>query len=140
MEKRSIIKQSSTIQTHLRTRFEELGLSYTQIGLEAQRFGISNVNAQTLSRYFSGKQQGKLSEESIIYLCYRYGIPVTLNVGVPVVRDGKIVHVIPKYNEQECIEKIKALFQIKEEKAKETAKAATGMAEQPAVPQGASKA
>lgn len=98
MEKRSIIKQSTNIREKLQTRFEELGFSYTQITAEATRFGQTNINVSTLSRYFSGQTKNSLTESSIIFLCYRYGIVVSANVNV-----------LP-YNENECIKNVLLIF------------------------------
>jgi hypothetical protein len=105
MEKRSIIKQLPIIRRELGKRFEELGLSYTQITKEAQKFEQTNINVSTLSRYFDGQSKNSLTEESIIYLCHRYGIIIKINV------------VTVPYNEEECIEKTLKIFG-KEDKLK----------------------
>lgn len=98
MEKKSIVKQSSTIRKELEKRFKELGLSYTQITAEANRFEQKNISVPTLSRYFDGKSKNSLTEESIIFLCYRYGILVAMRV-----------EAVP-YNEKECINKLINIF------------------------------
>lgn len=99
MKKQCMVKQSSTILKELRKRlFDELGLSQAQIVAEAERFNQVNIKAGTLSRYFKGVTENSLTQESIIFLCTRFGIIITLNVKpVP-------------YNEQDCLNRIKLLF------------------------------
>ncbi|MCC7514515.1 MAG: hypothetical protein IT212_07465 [Bacteroidia bacterium] len=109
-EKKSIVKQSSTIKKLLKERFEKLELSYTKVAAEAKRFGQSNVKVETLSRYFNDVSINSLTEESIIFLCYRYGIQIALMVGKPKVVGGKIKLEIPDYDEKDCLEKTKKIF------------------------------
>lgn len=116
MGKRSIIKDSSTIREQLKKRLTDLGLSNVQVAIEAERFNQSNVKNETLSRYFNGNSNNSLTEESIIYLCCRYGIPIKLVVGRQKIQDKKIVHDLPKYNEQECIKNLKEIYGIQEVK------------------------
>lgn len=110
MEKKSIVKQSSNIKDKLRKRIEELGLNYTQIVEDSKSFGISGIKVETISRYFNGKNVGALTEEGIIFLCFRFGVPISLLVGKPKIADGKLTTEIPPYNEKQCIEQVKKMF------------------------------
>ncbi len=97
--KQSIVKQSSTIRKELKKRlFDELGLSRSQIVAEANRFNQNNIKDGTLSRYLNGETSNSLTEESIIFLCARFGIITTLKI-----------QAIP-YDENSCIERVKLLF------------------------------
>ena len=109
-QKADLVKQSSTIKGLLKDRVELLGLSYTQIKNEADRFGQSNVTVATLSRYFHDIAKNSLSQESIIFLCCRWGIDIALLVGTPRIVDGKIKTFIPPYDEGKCLAKTKKLF------------------------------
>lgn len=108
--RRCIVKQSSLIKKVLKQRIDELGLTYAQIIMESERFGIDTIKPENLSRYFKGGKGG-LTQENIVYLSYRYGIDIQLIVGNPVaLKDGKIQCSIPKYNEKDCIAKVKSIF------------------------------
>ena len=99
MKKQCLVKQSSTIRKELKKRlFDELGLSQSQIVSEAERFGQSNIKAGTLSRYFNGKTENGLTQESIIFLCTRWGILTTLKV-----------QALP-YIEKDCIARLEIIF------------------------------
>lgn len=111
MERKSIIKQSSTIRTALHKRITELNLSYTQLKNEAEKFGVKGVRIEMLSRYFSGTQQGKLPEDAIIFLCLRYGIDILLGVGTPVISaENRLLFKILPYNEDKAIGRVKMVF------------------------------
>lgn len=110
--KKAIIKDSSTIRDLLEKRIiAELGLSYTQVAIEAERFGQNNIKVETLSRYFKKVPKNALTEESIVFLCYRFGIPIRLTIGIPEkVENGKVMCSLPKYDEKSCIQQVKKLF------------------------------
>lgn len=119
MAKRSIVKDSTNIRNVLKKRLVDLGLSNVQVAEEAKRFGQSNVNNETLSRYFKGNTLNSLTEESIIYLVYRYGIPIKLLIGKPLeIRNGEVLCGIPPYNEKECISNLKEICGIEVKKKK----------------------
>lgn len=110
MAKKSIIKDSSNIRAVLKKRLAELGLSNVQVAIEAERFGQKNVNSETLSRYFKGNSLNSLTEESIVYLVYRYGIPIKLVIGQPVkVENGEVKCTLPDYDEHQCIKNLKEI-------------------------------
>lgn len=109
-EKASIVKQSSRIRELLTERVKVLGLSHTQIAEEAQKFGMKNINHSSLSRYFNNIPVNALSEESIIFLCWRYGIQVMLMVGKPVLKGNKLGFEVPPYDEKACLANTKKLF------------------------------
>lgn len=125
MEKKSIIKQSSKIKEALKKRFSELGMTYTQIAEEAETWGVK-VKVETLSRYFNGQHRSSLTEEGIVFLCYRWGIPISLNVGFPDMEDGKFKTKIPPYNEKECLRITKKLWKEGSVANKQTVKNDTG--------------
>lgn len=108
--KNSIVKDSVRIRELLRNRFEELELSNTKIVEDANDKGMVFTNAM-LSRYMKkGNVPGSLTEENIIWLCYRYGIEIKLLVGSPKIVENRISLVIPPYNEEKCLEIINKLF------------------------------
>ncbi len=107
---KGIVKSSKSIQKKLEERFKELKLKYTDISKEATRLG-QKISVPSLSKYFSNSEKNNLSEENIIFLCYRYGIFVTLHLGeIKVMPGGKIAMLVPPYNEQRCLTVLNKIF------------------------------
>jgi len=113
----SIVKDSVKIKQALLKRLQEIypsdkGQGY--IGAKVIQDATERnfkITAGCLSRYFAGKTtKSILSEEQIIWLCIRYGIPVQLVVGRITNYDGKIGIEIPKYNESESLKLLKQIF------------------------------
>lgn len=77
--RRCIVKDSKDIRTLLEERFTELELSSTEIIADAHKRGYVALQKSPLSRYRnSGNVKGTLTQEDIIWLCFRYGISVNL--------------------------------------------------------------
>lgn len=93
--KPSLIRSSVSIHKSLSERKEELGLTLKQIKDDANSFGVT-MDIPQLSKYFRKEEKYYgLNEKQILFLCVRYGVSVSLEV-------GKI-----SYNEQECINRVK---------------------------------
>lgn len=117
----SLIKDSSVLKEALLKRLKELYPTNVGYGFR-NNVVVKDANerdfkiaAEQLSRYFSDKTtKNSLSEAQIQWLCVRYGIPVFLTVGVPVVmeKDSKLVieNVIPKFNEGNSLERLKKVY------------------------------
>lgn len=93
----SIVKASEIIRKHLRSRFVELNISNDKVAADARLHGIK-LHKQQLSKYFNNKPEGFPSDETLIFLCFRYGIDVHLNVKL-----------LP-YDEIDCLKKIAKYF------------------------------
>lgn len=113
----SVIKEDKIIKEALLKRLKELYPSNIGFGFKnslvvqdaAER--CVKIAAEQISRYFSPKQQkNTLSEEQIIWLCFRYGITIRVNVGEPVVRDGKLYYEVPKFDEAKALQTLKQLY------------------------------
>jgi hypothetical protein len=113
----SIVKDSSKIKQALLKRLQEVypsdkGQGYVgaKVIQDASERNFK-ITAGCLSRYFAGKtNKSILSEEQIIWLCVRYGLPVQLIVGRVVINDNKIGIEIPRYNESESLKLLKQIF------------------------------
>ncbi len=114
----SIVKDSAKIKETLLARLKEIypsekgqGYQGNKVILDASERGFK-ITAGCLSRYFAGKtDKSILSEEQVIFLCVRYGIPIQLVVGKIVSdKDGKISTVIPKYDELAALKMLKLIF------------------------------
>jgi hypothetical protein len=110
-----IIKDSTPIRNNLKLRIEELSLTPKQMIEEAERHGIIFTQA-SLSKYLNkGNVKGCLTQETIIWLCVRYGIDVKLLVNTPVADFTKpdaptITMKLLPYNEQQCLTNLKKIF------------------------------
>jgi len=96
--KRCILKDNLEIRQMLRDRFKELELSFIDISNDACSLG-QNIPISMLSRYMKrGNTKGTLSQEDIMWLCYRYGISFSIKP-----------EILP-YNAKKCIESLKMYF------------------------------
>lgn len=113
----SIVKDSVKIKQALLKRLCEIypsekGQGYvgSKVIQDAKERNFT-ITAGCLSRYFASKTtKSILSEEQIIWLCVRYGLPVQLIVGKVVVNEGKIGIEVPKYNESNSLKMLKQIF------------------------------
>ena len=100
-KKIDIVTFSLPLKNKLRNRlFKELNLTYNNIVENAKEDGIEGINKPNLSRYFRSDKpaSGLISQRSLLYLAYRYGIIVKLKI------------LSKQYNEKECKDLIKTLF------------------------------
>jgi hypothetical protein len=94
----------------LKSRLEEIGINYSRVVEDANDRGMKFTNS-ALSRFLkSGNVNGSLTEESIVWLCFRYGIEVQLIVGSPLLDNGKLKLKIPPYNEDKCLSVIETIY------------------------------
>ena len=96
--KQNIIKDSEKIRVLLRKKFNNLNLSYNVVCETAKENG-QYVSPDKLSKYFNKDERGGLTEENIIWLCYRYGIMVFVEVKE-----------MNPFDENKCLEIVKKLF------------------------------
>ena len=97
--KRCIVKESKDIRSLLEKRFKELSLTGREIVADANKRG-QNIGTPALCRYRkSGNIKGTLSQEDIIWLCYRYGIGFNF-----------VSVYIEPYIEKDCLKRLKTEF------------------------------
>ena len=106
---KSIVKVSKEIREQLKKRIDELGLTLTAVCEDSAKRGML-INIGSLSKYLGLSKLNNLSDDHILWLCYRYGIFVTLQVGSIVIEAGKPHFKVPEYNETTCLTLLKALF------------------------------
>lgn len=109
---RSVIKDSLTIRRMLMKRWEELHKLPNDVLLDATNKGMKFTFAQ-LSKYMNhGNVKNSLTEESIVWLCIRYGISIKLLVGKPTldVTNKKLVMVEEPYDEKKCLQNLNLIF------------------------------
>jgi hypothetical protein len=112
-----IIKDSKRLRDILHERLKQIypsnrGHGFVNIAVvkDAEERGLK-ITPETLSRYISGKKEkSNLSEVQITWLCFRYGIPIQLAIGKPIIENNKFVFVIPKYKESESLGLLREVF------------------------------
>lgn len=105
---KNIIKDNEDLHAALVKRiFADLELTQDAVIKDAQARGYIISNSQ-LSKYLNHhKEIHSLTEKDIIWLCYRYGVDLTLNIGAPIsVTKWKVV----AYSEEKAINKLKLMF------------------------------
>lgn len=112
----SIVKDSDRLKEELLKRLKELyptnvgyGFKNSAVVKDAQERGVK-IEAGQLSRYFGKGKKNILSEDQIIWLSFRYGINIQLAIGVPIVKDGKIVFEVPRFSEAKSLQILKLLY------------------------------
>lgn|ERR1700748_607510 len=104
------------IKKALQDRWKELDITKMShvIRDAEERYPEMKITSDRLSKWLSDyKHKGKsagLSESQITWLLVRYGIPVSLNIGVPKLEDGKLKFEIPPYDELSALKKLKEIF------------------------------
>lgn len=98
--RKCIVKDSKQIRALLEERFAELELSGRDIVADAHKHNYLALRTEPLSRYRKrGNTTSTLSQQDIIWLCFRYGIEINLSASK-----------YQKYNEKECLKKLKKEF------------------------------
>lgn len=110
MKRPTLVKSSKAIRKLLVKRFEELKLRSTDVVLDANKRGMGFTIAM-LSKYVNhANPDGGLSDDGILWLCFRYGINVHLLVGTPVLKDGEIILDNTYYSEDWSFKKLDEFF------------------------------
>lgn len=113
----SIVKDSIVLKEAIHNRLKELypsnaisGFKQSAVIKDAEERGFV-ISSSSLSRYIKGESQNSsLSESQILWLGIRYGIPIRLVVGNPLIIDGKIDYTIPPLNEVSALKLLKLIF------------------------------
>lgn len=101
--RKCIVKESSRIRKLLKQRFDELKYTNADVVKDARSRGLL-ITSASLGRFMKdGNARSTISQEDVVWLCFRYAIEIQLLVGSPKVEDGKIKLFIPAYNEQQCL-------------------------------------
>lgn len=107
---KDIVKGSPSLREELKKRTrEELKLTLKMICDDATSRG-QNISIHSLSKYFSNSDVNNLSQEAIVWLSYRYGIYITLGVGVPKIKDNKVKFEVLPYNEATALKMLDKVF------------------------------
>ena len=90
------------------TRMEKLDFTAAFLCADAAERGMV-IKADRFSKYVKGKKGG-LTDEQLLWVATRLGIYININIGKPVLSEGKLKWVISPYQEQECLNRLKLIF------------------------------
>lgn len=97
------------LKRQLLKRIGELNLTWTDIAVDANNRGMK-ISISTLSKYFGNSISTNLSDDGIVWLATRYGISISLSIGIPTVIDNAISFEVMPYDEKECLKALKKVF------------------------------
>lgn len=89
-------------------RMDEVGLNIKGLLTDAEERGYP-INRSTFSKWKHGKKHS-LNDDNLIWIMERLGIKYNVNFGSPVVRNGKLIYEVDKYNELSALTRINILF------------------------------
>jgi len=89
-------------------RLKELDWKDAHLLRDAEERGYP-INRSRYSRWKNARK-GSLNDDNLIWIMERLGIKYSVNFGSPVIREGKLVYDIGRYNEIEAIKRINLLF------------------------------
>jgi len=82
--KHDIVKDSTKLRDALKARWKEVGLTQAAISEDATTRGQIGITRQAINRYLkSPYAKGALNQQQIVWLSWRWYIPVTLKIGIP---------------------------------------------------------
>lgn len=109
------------IHKQLLKRWNELDLSSSQIIEDAKERGMT-ITPASISKYKNAIKRdkkgvikstnfkGTLTLIQLLWLSYRYGINININIGTLKIEDGKPVFVVEKFDELKALKKLKEVF------------------------------
>lgn len=117
----NLLVENPKIHQELLKRWDELGLTSNQIINDAQERGMS-ITASNISKYkkavkrdkegkiISMNFKGSFTQIQLVWLAFRYGIYVNINVGTLTVRDNKPLYIVEKFDELKALQRLKIVF------------------------------
>lgn len=79
--KLDLIVQNPRLRDSIEKRLANLGISRIELVEEGKLYGLK-LDESKLSRYFSGKKEKIPTQREILWMAYRYGIKVSLEIKV----------------------------------------------------------
>lgn len=104
--KHDIVKDSSKLRDALKARWKEVGLTQAAISEDATDKGQVGITRQAINRYLKNPYaKGALNQQQIVWLSWRWYIPVTLKIGIP---QGDVSYDVPEvYDEDKAFKLLK---------------------------------
>lgn len=105
---RTLVKDSTKLRDALKARWKELKLSQSAIQDDAKEHG-RNITREAINKYLKNPyNKGALNEAQLIWLAWRWYIPVTLNIGIP--NNTNFKYEVHKYDEKKAIKLLQKTF------------------------------
>jgi len=115
------IVENPKIHKELWKRWDELGLTSADIIHDAEERGMLIVPSR-ISKYkhavkrdkdgnvISYDFKGSLTVLQLIWLSYRYGVNISINIGTLTLKQGKPAFVVEDYDELKCLKALHRVF------------------------------
>jgi len=106
---KSIVKDSKKLREALKARFKELKMTQAKVAEDATKRGQKGITRMSINKYFNQPYvAGALNEYQILWLSWRWLVPVMLSVGIP---DAKVNYEVPKkYDKDMAMKYLKKMF------------------------------
>lgn len=107
-----IVKDSTTLKQALLDRWEEIGISHVMVANDAEKRGVGGITPNAISKWIKDAYtKGALNQYQILWLAFRFDIPVRLHVGEPYLEQDKIRYIIPQpFNEERALKRLHEYF------------------------------
>ena len=92
-------------------RIKEVFVYNNHLISDANERGMK-ISKSRLSKYLHG-HIGGITEDQILWVATRLGIFVNIDFGKPILKGGKLSYKITKYDEAECLVRLKKIFKVR---------------------------
>jgi hypothetical protein len=97
------------LKEELFKRWKDLGIKVADVIKDAEERGMK-ISSPRMSRYKTGTSKEAISPRQLLWLSIRWGIPVSINIGNPVIEKGTVVYKVLPYDEAKCLAMLKRTF------------------------------
>ncbi len=109
--------KNEKIKALLFNRWKELGLRVADVIQDANERG-QKIHASSMSKYRSSAKKETISQEQLLWLCTRWGVFVSFNIGEPLItgKDGKEItgakakYEVKPYSEKRCLALLEKIY------------------------------
>lgn len=89
-------------------RLEKLDMKPAELIKDANERG-QNITPSAFSKYKQGKKGG-ITDDQALWISTRLNIPIKLVIGEQKIVGGKIINVLPPFNELEALKRLSKIF------------------------------
>jgi|SRR6187399_1481364 len=96
------------LRSQLFKRLKELEWKDVDLFNDAASKGIK-IEASRWAKYKKNRS-GQITDDTLLWICTRIGINVSLHYGEPIFNGTNIVWVIPPYDQEKCLQRLDLIF------------------------------
>ena len=102
------LTDNAALRENILKRLKELDWKDSFLINDAKERGMI-IEAARWSKYKKNKS-GQITDETLLWIATRLGINISVRIGDPVVKDGKVTCEIGRYNELNILRRLKVVF------------------------------